>query len=913
MIIRGYYQVIRTIIHRKFSRLFFVANARRSGRVCLSAISALPGAIREHLSLFTQMPHKMFKRDLLGRLLKQLILVLMVGTGSVFTVNAATTDNVATPLEDTGTLTAEVKKSVRSDNLAIAEAFGKLPLSFEANKGQFDKSVRFSARTGGYRVFVTDHETVFTLQGEAKTDSDKSEPGGPVLTKATVQMKFLGVSTPKRIQGQKQQDHRTNYLIGNDPHHYITDVQNFAQVRIDEIWPGIDVIYYGNQSNLEFDFIISPAADTSRIGLEFSGAQRLEIDSEGNLVIHTVAGELLQHRPLIYQQFGGHKQQINGRYILHGENQVGLEVAAYDRSIPLVIDPVMSYSTFLGGKNRDSGNAIIVDNAGNAYVAGSTYSSKFPLQGAYDSHLGHSDKDVFVSKINAAGTALLYSTFIGGGNGLDEATGIALDSQGNAYVTGITTDTDFPTSATAYQNASSSAGNAFALKLGSMGDSLIYSTYLLNVSSPRIAVDNAGNAYIAGQASTGFATTPGAFQTSIQTSTGTAPFALKLDPTGSNALYSTVIGGSNTDTANGMALDSDGSVYVVGMTNSQDFPLLNAMQSTIKGTYSDGFVTKINPAGSGLVYSTLIGGALDDSVNAISLDQFGNAYIAGETYSADFPVRNAFQPIKSGHLLTNASLGNAFVAKFPPEGQSLIYSSFLGGEICKTSCYLSMFGVPMPRDQYNGDVAYGITVDSQGHAFVTGLARTYSFPRSDSLLSAKQMDSEDSLFVTKVSMSGTALVYSSLVYTGPDSNDNAGRSIAVDFAGNAYVTKSAQSDFPTTTGAFQTVQAGGGTDAAVFKLDSGPTTLTLESSEASVVAQQQVTLTATVSNAGNGTSVTFMDGRGSKGTVSLVNNAATLTTSFSAGVHVLTAIYRDGNWEADSPAVHLVVDQADCN
>lgn len=801
------------------------------------------------------------------------------------------------------------KPAAGSAESRLLSAYGSLPLIFEPNRGQSDPAVQFLARGPGYRMLLTPGSAIITLR-----ESAPFAGSGTDRDTRTIQMRFVGANTAPDLSGDTPLPGASNYFNNGDPSAHIVDVPHFAKVKHSSVYPGIDLVYYGNQRKLEYDFVLAPGADPGRIKLEFDGIEEVRIDADGDLVLRTSHGEVKQHRPTIYQEIEGVRAPVDGAYVQLSERQVGFRVAAYDPAQPLIIDPVLSYSTFLGGSNSsDVGTAIAVDSAGNAYVTGWTYSSNFPLVNAYDSRIGASDMDVFVSKLNSTGSALIYSTYLGGSKSSDYATGIAIDSSGSAYVTGSADGAGFPVSTTAYQKAPSSGGGAFVAKLGPTGNTLVYATYLLNASNTRIAVDSLSNSYITGQASIGFATTAGAFQTTLNSLSGRAPFALKLNPTGSAAVYSTFVGGTGTDKAQAMALDVNGNVYLGGSTTSTDFPVVNAYQP-VPGGGIDGFVSKLNASGSALIYSTYLGGTLDDSVNAIAVDQSGNAYLAGETYSSNFPVKNAFQPVKAGRRLINSSLGSGFVTKLMPSGSALAYSSFLGGEDCIYLCEIAdMFGRPAPQPQWPGDAAYGIAVDTQGHAYVTGLTKAFTFPLADSRLANSSQDGHNSLFVTKVSLGGTTLVYSSIVYTGYDSQgpnvigapSDAGQAIAVDASGNAYLTKEGPTDFPTTTGALQATSTG--LDAIVFKLSSGTASMTMSTSANPAVSGQAITLTANVAGAAANSNVIFYDGPNQLGGATVTNGTAAITATLDTGIHVLSAVYRNANSEADAPPITQIV------
>ena len=440
-------------------------------------------------------------------------------------------------------------------------------------------------------------------------------------------------------------------------------------------------MFYGTNGQLEYDVVVAPGADPGAFALRASGA-RPELDDNGELLLADAVGTLRLHRPIAYQRDGDKRTPVDSSFAIAANGDVRFRLGAYDPTRTLVIDPVVSYATYLGGNGFEQGTAIAVDGAGNAYVAGYTLSTDFPTVSPYDRSLGKSaDVDVFVAKLNPTGTALVWSTYIGGAGSVDRAVGIAVDANGSAYLTGSTTSNNFPVSATAWQKPLP-GGGAFVTKLSSAGNALAYSTYVGGVTSNAIAVDREGNAYIAGSATPLFAATASALQTRPGNTQATG-FVLKLNGTGSAPLYATFLGGSGTDEATSIAVDATGAAFVGGWTASTDFPTVSPIQREPRGQ-KDAFVTKLDPTGSRLVYATRLGGNLDDAINAIAIDDVGAAYVAGETYSADFPVKAAFQPVKAGARLINSSTGSAFVAKLSASGSALAYSSFLGGEVCRT-------------------------------------------------------------------------------------------------------------------------------------------------------------------------------------------------------------------------------------
>jgi len=484
-------------------------------------------------------------------------------------------------------------------------------------------------------------------------------------TQAVLRIRFVGANPKTRVQGQEELPGKANYFIGNAPTKWRTKVPTYAKVRYDDLYPGVDLIYYGTQRQLEYDVVVRPGADPNRIIFGIQGADDLEVDAQGDLVLHTAAGQIRQHKPFVYQEVDGVRKEIPGGYVLRDTHQVGFRVTAYDPSLPLIIDPLLVYSTYLGGANNDNASAVAVDAAGNAYVTGITASAtNFPTTaGAFQTTLG-GGSDAFVTKLNPTGTALIYSTFLGGSD-FDTGVGIAVDASGNAYVTGSTASTNFPTTAGAFQTTLAGPGggsltDAFVTKLNPTGTALVYSTYLGGRdfdNGEEVAVDAAGNAYVTGRtSSTDFPTTVAAFQTT--SAGGGDAFVTKLNSTGSALVYSTFLGGAeSSDGGFGIAVDALGNAYVTGLTNSTDFPTTaGAFQTTIGSTQS-AFVTKLNPTGSALVYSSYLGGSSLDQGSGIAVDARANAYVTGVTLSTDFPTTgDAFQTTLGGST-------DAFVAK----------------------------------------------------------------------------------------------------------------------------------------------------------------------------------------------------------------------------------------------------------
>jgi hypothetical protein len=652
-------------------------------------------------------------------------------------------------------------------------------------------------------------------------------------------------------------------------------------VQYHDVYPGVDLIYYGNQRQLEYDFVIAPGADPGNITLAFTGAQSVALDGDGNLVLHTTGGDVVEHAPVLYQDGPGGRQAVSGRYELQGGDQVGFRVGAYDQRRPLVLDPVLAYSSYLGGSGQDTALGIAVDAAGDAYVTGVTLSTDFPSTPGASQPTLHGPSDAYVVKVNPTGTALVFATYLGG-SGPDGANAIAVDAAGNAYVTGQTGSGDFPTTPGAFQsiNRGTNSNKAFVTKLTPTGTALAYSTYLggsgdfASTFGGGIAVDAAGNAYVTGDTNAAdFPTTPGAFQTTNAAVQGGATgFITKLNGTGTALIYSTFLGGTHGDAGESIAVDAAGNAYVTGVAGSTDFPTTpGAFQTTFRGPGGDGFVAKLNPTGTALAYSSyLSGGGAGDIGKGIAVDAAGNAYVTGQTNSADFPTTpGAFQTTFRGG-------SDAFVVEVNPTGAALVYATYLGGS--------------------GNQDGQGVALDSAGNAYVTGETSSADFPITPGAFQTTNRGIYNG-YVAKLNPMGSALVYNT--YLGGTGQD-AGLGIAVDAAGNAYVTGDTNAaDFPTTPGAFQTTH-GGGYDAFVAKIAfQGATTTGVSSSPDPSVYGQTVTFTATVS-AGDSPvttgTVTFREGSTVLASAVVLDSSGhahftTANLTPGASPHLITADY----------------------
>jgi hypothetical protein len=672
-----------------------------------------------------------------------------------------------------------LEKNVREN---IKNKYWQLPLRFEANQGQTDSRVKFVSRGPGYNLFLTQEEAVFSLWADkAALPNVNAKKVNNLKTQrrsALFSIQFMGSNQSIQPKGVEELPIKTNYLIGNDPRNWHSDIPTYAKVKVEGLYSGIDVLYYGNQHQLEFDFVIRPGTDYKSIRIKFKNVNQLRTDSEGNLILGVHGGKVLLKKPIVYQLVDGKKHNVRGCYRLHAKDLVGFHVASYDSKIPLVIDPVLNYSTYLGGNFDDLGNGIAVDVFGSAYVVGATQSTNFPTTAGAFQESPSSFRDAFVTKLSSEGTTVVYSTYLGG-NADDFGSDVAVDGSGNAYVVGDTESIDFPTTVGAFQESPSSFRDAFVTKLNADGSTLVYSTYLGGDDiefGKGLALDSSGNAYVTGATqSANFPTTTGAFQEIRQSSRDA--FVTKLNTDGSDLVYSTYLGGTNNqDLGTSIAVDSAGNAYVTGSTQSTTFPTTPDAFNTSRNSFQDAFVSKLNTDGSDLLYSTYLGGNADDVGNSIVVGSSGRAYIAGSTQSTDFPTTvGTFDR-------TSNSLNDVFVTKLETDGSDLVYSTYLGGN--------------------SDDFGYGIAVDSSGNAYVIGATRSTDFPTQDPLQAT--LISLQDVFVTNLNADGSALVYST--YLGGDFND-LGNDIAVDTSGNAYITGTTEStNFPTKD-AFQPEQS----------------------------------------------------------------------------------------------------------
>ncbi|MEP7339664.1 MAG: SBBP repeat-containing protein [Acidobacteriota bacterium] len=688
-----------------------------------------------------------------------------------------------------------------SAQTALKANLSQLPLRFEANHGQTHDSVRFLSRGQGYTIYLTASETRFELHNNAANRH------------SALGLKLMGASSGAIAEGVEPQSARSNYFIGNDPQQWQTDVPAYAGVRQRGVYNGIDAVFYGNPQQLEYDFVIAPRADPQQIKLAFEGADRIHIEENGDLVMGINGQQLRMNKPVVYQEAIGTRRNVSGDFAIDNNGAVGFRLGEYDVNQPLVIDPVVDYSTYFGGSGTDIGYGIAVDAQGSVYMTGQTASLNFPLKNAFSAMLSGAN-DAFVMKLSPNGSSVIFSTYIGGRNPGDKGAGIAVDKAGNIYFAGETNSLNFPTVNAAQPNFRGNV-DAFVAKFNINGNELLYSTTFGGSffdAAYSIAIDRFDNAYITGRTESANFPTKNPMQATLRGQRDA--FVAKFSPDGA-LIYSTYLGGDlppagsrDDESGLGIAVDLLENTYITGFTSTPSFPIVGAVQSTFAGV-EDAFVAKLNAAGSGLIYSTFLGGNRADEARAIAVDALGNAYVTGYTFSLDFPMANALQRQYGGNV-------DAFVAKINANGSALLYSTFLGGNGAENTGLVSD-NIPV------GSIA----VDTLGNAYVTGKTESENFPMVRPLQSSLRGDND--IFVAKIDPAGTALVYSTYLgstFTGDNGFDERGLDIAVDSFGTTYLTGQVlKNDFLTALPA-QTNFGGGFSDAFVCKI-SAPDIVTI--------------------------------------------------------------------------------------
>ena len=699
---------------------------------------------------------------------------------------------------------------------SISANYGKLPLTFEANRGQVDPQVKFVSRGPGYSAFLTSSGMVLSLRAKLGLSGQSTVNAATQtsLKKVTLQFQLLGAANKPAVVGELPQLGRVNYFVGNNPAKWQRNVPTYAQVRYKNIYPGIDLLYYGNQRQLEYDFALAPHADPGQIQFQIQGARQIHVDANGNLVLTTSNGQLQFQTPAVYQEVNGQRVAVDGGYVVTDPTHVRFHVAQYDANKPMVIDPVLVYSTYLGGGGDDQAGGIAIDTAGNVYVAGSSDSTNFPL-----APLGlppDGNTHVYVSKLDPTGSSLIYTDYLGG-NSEDYGYALALDSTNNVYVTGSTASSNFPM-VNAFQGTYPGSFNGFLSKISPDGSSLLYSTYFGGNGSDlpsSVAVDAGGDMLIAGYTSSTNLPVANAYQGTVSPNGGgmygNYGFLTKFSPDGSSLIYSTYFAGNvnmaltcgrslcwpqPSSTIAGMVLDTAGNAYIAGATNTYNFPITLGVYQNTDSTQQNktvGFVSKFNGGGL-LQYSTYlydISGVITQ-VTAIAVDATGSAYVTGVTVgSGTFPITSSSicNPIVSG-----SACNYAFVTKFDAAAANLVYSTYLGPN--------------------NLAVPQAIALDENDDAYILGVTESGSFTTVDGI--ENYNSGNDMLLVEIDPAASTQLFATYLGGSGDDAPAPAG--MVLDANSNIYVAGTTNSiDFPVTQSAFQSV-FGGDTDSFILKI-----------------------------------------------------------------------------------------------
>jgi hypothetical protein len=762
--------------------------------------------------------------------IKSILILFMLWTLPISMLPRATAqprETAPTNIKPASSQSEAQLKMIATDN------FGKLPLSFERNQGQSADDVKFLSRGKGYTLFLTPDEAVFSLR---KSDE---KPDASVL-----RMKLVGANTNAKLSGQQELQGKVNYMIGNDRTKWRTNVPTFRKVQYNDVWSGVDMVWYGTQTELEYDFHVNPGSEVSQLRVAFEGAEKIRLDDEGNLITVSNGEEMKHYAPVVYQQTSDGRVSVAGKYVIKGANEVGFEVGPYDRSKSLVIDPVLIYSTYIGGDQADNGFAVAANTNGEAYLAGDSFSSElvFPLKNAImDKQFDHM---AFITKLNAAGNDIVFSTFLGDTSDIvgecvgdlcgTQIRGIAVAPDGKVSVTGALinsqNDNDFPVTDNAFQKNGFCLGicsfertrgaDAFVTLLSADGTQLLYSTFFGGSGEfaidraadfgNAIAIDEATHIYITGDTSSNNLATKHAFQWSRHSEyDGFDAFIAVFDPFASRGndtlLYSSYYGGDRDESGKGIAVDVNHNAYIGGSTASADLetksPISVPLQGSFQGGGFDGFVAKIDTKADGnpsLTYSTYFGGNINDRVESVAVDKFQRAYITGASNSSpsSFPLKNAFD-----NTQTN---GEAFVAKLNADGTTLFYCSFLGGNNGNTS--------------NDGEEGLGLAIDVAGNVYVTGRTTSGATFPSVLPLAANQ---QGTAFLAKIEATISATTVPKLLYSttfgGPGAR---GEAIALDPKGNVYLGGITTDGLITTQKAFDTTFNGGESDGFVSKFGS---------------------------------------------------------------------------------------------
>ncbi len=672
---------------------------------------------------------------------------------------------------------------------AALDALAALPLGFEPNVGQAEIGVDYLARGPGYRLALSSTTADITLPGSERP----------------VEMRLIGSNPAAQATTLDPLPGHTNYLTGDDPSAWQTGVPTYGRVSYADVWPGVDIVFLGDQRRLRHDFVVAPGADPSTIAVGFGsgdGDHAASLDpATGDLLV----GDARLSRPVLFQiDAHGQEQPVEGAFRLLGDGHVGFTVGAYDRTKSLVIDPTLVTSSYFGGSGIDNAAAVDVDGGGNVYIAGSTESSDFratnPFQNTLNGDGSPGKSDAFVAKLNAEGTTLLYATYLGGSN-RDAAAGVAVAADGTVYVTGVTESDNFPkTDGVAQGNYGGGPSDAFVTKLNPAGSGLAWSTFVggsQTDAARAIAVNATGEAFVTGSTNSVEFPTANPLQQNAPRPDDVDAFVTKVATQGNSFVFSTRLGGDNDDRGLDVAVDATGNAYVTGDTRSPGFPTARPLQpgaggaaSGVAGSFSDAFVSKFGPAGNNLVYSTFLGGSDTDQGTGITVDVAGSAYVTGTTNSPNFPVKDPLQGRKDSDT-------DAFVTKVNPAGSELVYSTYLGGS--------------------GADSGTGILVDQVGSATVVGVTGSTNFPTAKPLQGVKGGGATDA-FVSTLAPAGATLV-SSTYLGGREDDLAAGVAVGPGAATPVVVGSTSSADYPTAK-PLQAARAGASADGFVTRISA---------------------------------------------------------------------------------------------
>lgn len=716
---------------------------------------------------------------------------------------------------------------------SVIKKFNNIQPPITLNNGQFNSPVKFAAVDKNVSFFFASEGAVLLLNRETEELKTRKVQEGvnhlynnnysKLIEKEyyAVKLNILDANTDVEVIGEERLSWNNNYFIGNDPSRWFKNVPNYSKVRLKNIYENIDLVYYFQDGSLKYDFIIYSGADPEQILLRFDTGDKnsLKIENNGGLLIKTPFGNLIEKCPVSYQISGGKREMIKTDFeiVNSEENTVTFNIGDYNPEFPVTIDPEIIYSTFIGGSGDiEWSYGIAVDAGGNAFITGQTESFDFPVTSGVIKETSIGSINGFVSKINASGTALEFSTYIGSASHSEGLKDIAIDAAGNSYVAGWTHSMDYPTTEGAFDREMNGSDGAVITKLNSNGSELLFSTYLDGFDKETvwaIEVDESNNVYVAGiTTSYDFPVTSGAFDESTDSSQDI--FISKLNSSGSSLRFSTFLGGSGIDECYDICLDESNNVYISGNTDSPEFPITaGAFCKSLSG-YMDGFVSKLSSNGKNLIFSSFLGGSKKENVFGIDIDNEQNVYVTGITLSDDFPITPAAYdtsfskysedqpdpsdlPSKSNKTLDENKY-DIFVSKLNSTGSILVYSTYLGGN--------------------GNDYGTYLAVDEEGNAYITGYTESNNYPTTSGAFDRGYNGLYD-VFVSKLSPDGTRLIYSSY-YGG--SGDDIGYKTVVTSAGRVYITGWTNSgNFPVSENTVDESFNGGEADVFVLVLDTG--------------------------------------------------------------------------------------------